>query len=32
MMVADEFYDGRPWVDFSEKEIMQGFEKLLALT
>ena len=28
MMVADEFYDGKPWVDFSEEEkLMQGLER-----
>ena len=26
MMVADEFYDGKPWVDLSEKELMQGLK------
>ena len=24
LMVADEFYDGKPWVDLSEEEVMQG--------
>ena len=27
MMVADEFYDGMPWVDLSEEELMQGLKK-----
>ena len=28
MIVADEFYDGKPWVDFSEEEkLMQGLER-----
>ena len=26
MMVADEFYDGKPWVDLSEEELMQGLK------
>ena len=25
-MVADEFYDIKPWVDLSEKELMQGLK------
>ena len=25
-MVADEFYDGKPWVDLSEEELMQGLK------
>ena len=25
LLVADEFYDGKPWVDLSEEELMQGF-------
>ena len=24
MMVADEFYDGKPWVDLPEEEGMHG--------
>ena len=31
MMVADEFYDGKPWVGPSEEEIMQGLKAFLAL-
>ena len=31
MMVADEFYDGKPWVGPSEDEIMQGLKGFLAL-
>ena len=32
MMVADEFDDDvKPWVDISEKELMQGSKGLLAL-
>ena len=27
MMVADEFYDGKPWVDLSEEELMQGLKR-----
>ena len=27
MMVADEFYDGKPWFDLSEEEIMQGLKR-----
>ena len=30
-MVADEFYDGKPWIDLSEHEIKKGLESLLAL-
>ena len=30
MMVADGFYDGKPWVDLSE-ELMQGFKRFVAL-
>ena len=26
MMVADEFYDGKPWVDLSREELMQVFK------
>ena len=26
-MVADEFYDGKPWVDLSEEELMQGLKR-----
>ena len=25
MMVADEFYDGKPWIDLSEQELKKGF-------
>ena len=24
MVVADEFYDGKPWIDLSKEELMQG--------
>ena len=24
MMVADEFYDGKPWIDLSEQELKKG--------
>ena len=27
MMVADEFYDGKPWIDLSERELKKGLEK-----
>ena len=27
MIVADEFYDGQPWVDLSEEELMQELER-----
>ena len=27
MMVADEFYDGKPWIDLSEEELMQGLKR-----
>ena len=27
MMVADEFYDGKPRVDLSEEELMQGLKR-----
>ena len=27
MMVADEFYDGKPWVDLSEEELLQGINR-----
>ena len=27
VMVADEFYDGKPWVDLFEKELMQGLKR-----
>ena len=27
VMVADEFYDGKPWVDLSEEELMQGLKR-----
>ena len=26
MMVAGEFYDGKPWVDLSDEELMQGLK------
>ena len=28
MMVADELYDGNPWVDLSEEELMQGLRNV----
>ena len=28
MMVADEFYDCKPWVDLSEEELLQGLKKV----
>ena len=28
MMDADEFYDGKPWIDLSEQELKRGLEKL----
>ena len=27
MMVADKFYDGKPWVDLSEEELLQGLKR-----
>ena len=27
MTVADEFYNGKPWVDLSEEELMQGLKR-----
>ena len=27
IMVADEFYDGKPWVELSEEELMQGLKR-----
>ena len=27
MMVADEFYDDKPWIDLSEQELKKGLEK-----
>ena len=27
MMVANEFYDGKPWVDLSEEELMQRLKR-----
>ena len=26
MMVVDEFYDGKPWIDLSEQELKKGLE------
>ena len=26
-MVADQFYDGKPWIDLSEQELKKGLEK-----
>ena len=26
MIVADEFYDGEPWIDLSEQELKKGLE------
>ena len=31
MMVADEFYDGNPWIDLSEQERRKGAKSLLEL-
>ena len=31
MMVADEFYDGKPWVDLSEEELMQGLKTFVGV-
>ena len=31
MMVADGFYDGKPWVDLSEEELMQGLNRFAGL-
>ena len=31
MMVADEFCDGKLWVDLSEEELIEGLKSLLAL-
>ena len=28
MMVADEFYDRKPWIDLSEQELKIGLERL----
>ena len=30
-MVADEFYDGKPWIDLSEEEILQGLKSFAAV-
>ena len=27
IMVADEFYDGKSWIDLSETELKKGLEK-----
>ena len=27
MMVADDFYHGKPWIDISEQELKKGLEK-----
>ena len=27
MMVADKFYDGKPWVDISEEELLRGLKR-----
>ena len=26
-LVADEFYNGKPWIDFPEQELKKGLEK-----
>ena len=26
-MIADEFYDGKPWIDLSKQELKKGLEK-----
>ena len=31
MMVADEFYDGKPWIDLSEQELKKGLEKVAGI-
>ena len=31
MIVADEFYDGKPWVDLSEEELMQGLKRFFGV-
>ena len=28
MMVSDEIYDGKPWIDLSEQELKKGLEKI----
>ena len=27
MMVSDDFYDGKPWIDLSEQELKTGLER-----
>ena len=27
-LVADEFYNGKPWIDFTEQELKKGLEKV----
>ena len=29
MMFADEFYDGKPWIDLSEQELKKGLKKVV---
>ena len=31
MMVADELYDGKPWIDLSELELKKGLETLAGI-
>ena len=31
MMVADEFYDGKPWIDLSKQELTKGLEPFACL-
>ena len=28
MVVVDEFYDGKPWIDLSEQDLKKGLENL----
>ena len=31
MMVADNFYDGKPWIDLSEQELKQGLQTFASI-
>ena len=31
MVVADKFYDGKPWIDLSEEELLQGLKTFAAV-
>ena len=31
ILVADEFYDGKPWVDLYEQELKKGLEKFAGI-